>query len=444
MKSIYKFLKLHGQATAQHLADELKLPIRDVIALLDRDIKSGFIVKTGDTYKVRIVLDRFVSKSDGARLYQFSEVQAAAPKPTMAAVILTQDQIHRLLDAMFWWQGGRGSCVGHAAAIWKMLVYWSVTGDIPTVEFIKANGGTIIDQDIGCTAGHFRYIQQFRTCFSPQWIYDRSRKLGNVTYPAGSTCNLAGKCIAEEGAVKWDECLTAITGECAPELWPMITSYEATYATMLPLANKHMNKYAVTNDFDAVMDAIEKRPEHCVMGPINLGPDYMNPDSDGTWKNFYTDAIGSHALPWCLVDRENRKIGCRQSWDGDVPFKWNWIGEEYFRDQAGPFLIALTQEEALIVDEIYVKISITSTPNGADCSLDGVKVGVTPCSVNIVKGTTHTIVVSATGYNPQTITTKGDSTSIDVTLTPAPVPVPALSWWVRLINLLVQLLGIKR
>ena len=428
MKHIYRFVKQHGPATADHLATELKLPIDEILNLLSRDVAAGFIVKTGNIYSVKIFLDKPVSKTDGAHLYQFSEVQAAVPKPVMAAVKLTQDQIYRLLDVIFWWQGSRGSCCGHAGAIWKMLIYWAVTGDIPTVEQLRSTSADIVDQDIGCTAGHFRYIKQFFKIFSAQFLYDRSRKKGRIVYPAGSTCELIGKTIADEGAVTWNECLTAITGECAPELWPMVNgSYDETLAKLLPSANKHRNKFAATTDFDAVMDAIEQRPEHCVMGPINLGPDYMNPDSDGTWQNFYTTPIGSHALPWCLVNREARKIGCRESWDGDVTFKWNWIGEEYFKDQAGPFLIALTQEEALIVEEIYNRVMVTSTPAGADCILDGVKVGQTPCSVNLLAGVPHEITVSAAGYSPQSVQVAKDETpqaNLNVILTPVPGPEP--------------------
>jgi hypothetical protein len=250
--------------------------------------------------------------------------------------------------------------------------------------------------------------------------------------------------MSSEGSVTADKCITPLTPTCAPELWPQVNgNYNDTYNALLPFANLHEQDFAVITDFDAIMDAIENRPEHCVYGPINLGPNFPNPrmvDFYGQWDNYIDTDAGSHSLLWCLVDRAQGVIIARESWDGDVTFKWNAIDKQYFIDHAGTFFVALTKEEAAIARDIYVKVSVSSTPIGADCLLDNVKIGQTPCSVNILKGTTHSITVNAAGYVSQTQAIDGSMPTISIVL--APVPVPVVPWWKSIVDFILKLFHI--
>jgi hypothetical protein len=432
---IYRYLKKNGDSTAQQIAQGISRTLTDVKNILEAEVVRGYIRKDYETfpvnYSVRIKLGRLVRKEEIIPLWRHEDIiQRAAPEK---ASVIPPALIKALLEALIWWQGGRGTCVGFAGALYKWRMYIEATGHIPTIEEIKA-ACKIIEEDIGCTAGKFKYMTMPPGFWSPQWIYDRSRKFGNCTYPAGSDTTWAAKVIANEGAVPWEECLTSITGMCAPELWiGTNVPYAEALAKLAPIAAEHKNKFSATNDFNTVFQAI--KDGRAVFGPVNLPPDYLNPPN-GEWLPYGGDSAGGHAIFCCLSDDSERKIASRGSWDGDDGEKWYWMGERFFNDNAGPFLIGLTQAEAVIGETLYSSITVTSNVP-AQLTVDGKLAGNTPIKVAIEKGKTYIMMVSATGFIAQSRAVDESLTVWNVTLEPSPVP--KKNWLEKLIDWIMSL-----
>ena len=438
MKFIYRFLKQHGDATASHLAAELKMSIEEVTDLLDKDVAAGYIVKEGDNYRVKIILGPLTKKDNIIPLWKHDVILqgVAAAEPL---VKIPRAQFKAMLEAIIWWQGGRGTCVGFAGALYRWLLYMLGTGIIPTVEELKAYC-KIIEEDIGCTAGKFQYMTMHPDIDSPQWIYDRSRKYGNCTYPAGSDTTWAAKIIALEGSVKWNDCLTSITGYCAPELWIGHNApYEEALAKLAPLAADHKNKFAASNNFNEVFEAI--KVGKAVFGPVNLPPDFLNPPN-GQWQVYAGGSAGGHAVFGALVDETERLIITRGSWDKDGGYIWYSFDERFFDENAGPFLIGLTQEEAKYGELIYKSLNIT-TNVPAQVSVDGVVLGMSPQKIVREKGKEYVISVSADGYTTRSETV--DESTVDpFNIVLESVPQPAWSWWKFLVNIFAKIKELLR
>ncbi len=429
---IYRYLKKNGDSTAQQIAQGIKQPLKDVENILEAEVVRGYIRKDYETfpvnYSLKIVLGPLTSKDKIAPLWRHEVILqgAAAAEPPLK---IPQALFKAMLEAIIWWQGGRGTCVGFAGALYRWLLYMLGTGIIPTIEELKAYC-KIIEEDIGCTAGKFKYMTMHPDIDSPQWIYDRSRKFGNCTYPAGSDTTWAAKVIALEGSVKWNDCLTSITGYCAPELWiGTNVPYAEALAKLAPIAAEHKNKFAATNNFNEVFTAI--KAGKAVFGPVNLPPEYLNPPN-GRWQSYGGESAGGHAIFCCLTDDDDRTIGSRGSWDGDGGEKWYWFDERFFDDNAGPFLIGLTQEEAKYGESLYKSLMIT-TNIPAMISVNGVNIGTSPQKIAVEKGKTYPITASANGYIAQSRTVDESTVSpLDIVLEPSPVP--KKNWLEKLID----------
>lgn len=441
---IYRYLKKHGKSPLNEIVSGIHGVSGEVADLLDIEVARGYIRKDTSKdpshYSLRIILGPLTSKDKIAPLWRHKEIVQRAGIQKIN--IVPQSQLKALLDALFWWQGGRGTCVGFAGSLYKWRLYMMDTGDIPSVEEIKA-AGKIVEQDIGCTAGVFKYITMARTFFSPQWIYDRSRKFGKAIFPAGSDTTWAAKTIANEGAVPWNECLTSITGLCAPELWPMVNAdYNQTLARLAPIAALHTNKFAASNSFTEVFEAIKAGKS--VFGPVNLPPEYLHPPG-GQWQSYGGDSAGGHAVYAAFVDEVFRLIITRGSWDGDDGEKYYSFDEQFFDQNAGPFLIGLTQEEAKIGEALYKSLTITANVP-AWVRVDGVQIGTTPQKLARQIGKIYQITVGADGYIAQPYLVD-DSTKdpLDVMLDPViPTPQPVKNWYQPIIDLIKSLIALFR
>ena len=416
---IYRVLKAHRGISldelSKHLPDIEKTVLGTVVF---QEVERGYLIWENGLIDIKIILGPLTRKDKIAPLWRHKEIiQRAAPeKPS----VISQKTIKTLLDALFWWQGGRPSCVGFGGSLYKWRLYIEATGDIPTIEEIKA-AGKIIEVDIGCTAGKFKYINQPRTFWSMQWLYDRSRKFGGASFPAGSDTTWCAKVIALEGAVPADACITSITGLCAPELWPMVDgSYEKTLAKLAPIAAEHKNKFAASNDFNEVFNAVKNG--RAVFGPVNLPPEYLNPPG-GRWRSYGGGSAGGHAVAAMLVDEIERLIITRGSWDGDGGEKWYSFDERFFDENAGPFLIGLTQEEAKIGEALYKSLMIT-TNIPAMITVDGVAIGNSPQKIAREIGKKYTVCAEADGYEKQ-CQVVDESTAPELLLVLEPlVPIP--------------------
>lgn len=434
---IYWYLKKNGKSTLEQIVTGIQGTYGEVVDILDSEVARGYIRKDTTSgpfqYSVRIKLGRLVSKDEIAPLWRHKEIiQRAAPQKVS---IISQKTIKTLLDALFWWQGGRPSCVGFGGSLYKWRLYIEATGDIPTIEEIKA-AGQIIEEDIGCTAGKFKYITQPRTFWSMQWLYDRSRKFGGASFPAGSDTTWCAKVIALEGAVPADACITSITGLCAPELYPMVEgSYDKTLAKLAPIAAQHKNKFAASNDFNEVFNAI--KAGRAVFGPVNLPPDYLNPPG-GRWRSYGGGSAGGHAVAAMLVDEIERLLVTRGSWDGDGGEKWYSFDERFFDENAGPFLIGLTQDEAKIGEALYKSLSVDCNVP-AQITVDNITIGMTPVKTQLEIGKKYEIGASCEGYIPQSQTVIASADTQPLYFEISKIPVPEKTWIQRFFEWLISL-----
>ncbi|TFG89921.1 MAG: PEGA domain-containing protein, partial [Candidatus Atribacteria bacterium] len=232
----------------------------------------------------------------------------------------------------------------------------------------------------------------------------------------------------------WADCLTSITGLCAPELWiGKNAPYEEALEKLAPIAAKHKNKFAASNNFNEVFEAI--KAGRAVFGPVNLPPDYLNPPN-GEWRPYGGSSAGGHAVPAMLVDEAERLIITRGSWDGDGGETWYTFGERFFNENAGPFLIGLTQDEARIGEALYGSCTITSTVP-AEVTVDGVTIGITPQKIAIEVEKTYTVTVGAPGYVTQNKVVDDSMAEWHVIL--EPLPVPKKNWLIILIEFIRSL-----
>jgi hypothetical protein len=216
---------------------------------------------------------------------------------------------------------------------------------------------------------------------------------------------------------------------CAPELWiGTNVAYADALAKLAPIAAEHKNKFSATNDFNTVFQAI--KDGRAVFGPVNLPPEYLNPPN-GRWRSYGGGSAGGHAVPAVLVDEVERLIITRGSWDGDGGETWYTFDERFYEENAGPFLIGLTQAEAGIGESLYVSCNITCNVP-AQLTVDGKLAGNTPIKVAVERGKTYIMTVSATNYIAQQKTVDESMTEWNVTLEPSPVI--KKGWLERLID----------
>jgi len=67
-----------------------------------------------------------------------------------------------------WHQGDRGSCVGHACAIWMQCNYYALTNDYPAPDEIDQSAR---DRQLDLKTCFLVYDKWYRTVFSAQWCY---------------------------------------------------------------------------------------------------------------------------------------------------------------------------------------------------------------------------------------------------------------------------------
>jgi len=331
-----------------------------------------------------------------------------------------------------WMQGDRGTCVGHACAIWMQCNYYALTNDLPTNEEMNQ---ALSDQtkDLGeCT---LTYDQWYRTVFSAQWCYHISRVIGNVTHPSGSFCSAAADAMRKIGAVGWDQCLTPKSPLCAPQTYPL--PFDETKA----LCKDHvLDGTAKIATWRGIMDAIATSQQHCILMPINVYD--IPPDSQG---NLRLGGIpsGSHALPWLFVDYQNQRIGCWNSWGTEYP-QVTWIDEKYWNQAGGPAFISLDKSEVMFMKCIYSRVAVSADipcifrvngeerPEGYILSFAAQLESLKACTITAIPQDTH--------YAAQTRTFTPKEVDETVKFTFKSEPDPAEPWWKTLIKKLLEMI----
>jgi hypothetical protein len=374
------------------------------------------------------------------RDHQFWQYEKIAEAAAVKVSILPSTHPFAKYLPKGWMQGGRGTCVGFANAIFMQCNYYALTQDYPTADEIAA---AAVDQTEKIGSCVMIYDTWYRTVFSAQWCYHISRLVGNVTYPSGSYCSAAAAAMKAVGAIAWDKCLTSKTPYCAPEVYPL------SLEECKKLAADHiLDGYAKVSTWSGIMDAIATSPSHCIMMPINVYD--IPPDSSGNLR-LGGNPSGSHALPWLFVDYQNGRIGCWNSWGTDYP-QITWIDETYWREAGGPAFVSLDKLEALFAKCLYTKTTVTAnTLCSFQVDNDTRPEYVTTFTAMLEAGPEHTItaIPQDTKIARQTKTVKFTNEteatiSFTFSTTPGDPVTPGEPWWKALLKKLLEMIRKKR
>jgi len=370
-QKIFRTLKGIGKPLSlSALSFSMNSPEREVLPALAELILQGWISEKEGKYWIPYFLDPPLKKADLEKkvgeAWNYQEISLellAGEKPEQAEPF--KQPFEKYLPHG-WSQNGRGTCTGHAGAIQMQMNYYAVTGDFPTEEEMKEAKANLT-KDLGSCS--MVYDQWYRTVFSAQWCYHIGRVHGNVKYPSGGYTKAVVEAMKKYGAVPWDACLTPKTPACAP------LTYPHDLGDLLPLALQHrIDGYAVVLTFEAVMDAIEQSPSHCVNMATNLEEDYLRPSPGNIWKAHPGQPkAGSHALPWVFVDRAKGLIGCWNSWGNTDYPQTCWVDKKFWAENCSPGYVALDKDEVRIGKDIYIRATLSSNVPAKFLVSDGEK-----------------------------------------------------------------------
>lgn len=338
-------------------------------------------------------------------------------------------------------QDARGTCVGQSTAYCFDLEYMMVLGDVPTDADRAAFKKDVVD------ALGTRHDVLYPQSASAECFYTTSRRIGNVTYPAGSEIFFAVQA--------WQK-----YGMNTETQWH--TDKDGTYvwATPMPQANGGLDEVAAaafaadhrivgyaqvgsatgTPTWDEVCDAIFTKG--FALGAIPVYENYASMQGgDGTFPDPRGSICGYHAL--CFYGYDEQWLYFLHSW-GDWCGRYGKISKTYFQSATGDmqFFTVLDDAEVAIGRQMYRGVHITCSVQAA-VTLDGKQIGVTPCTIALQNGSTYQLVLSAEGYMSKTCTVNDGMTTLSVVLeTGAPV-VTINRWWTPIVNWILKLLGRK-
>ena len=195
-KKVFKYLKEHGDSTAQVIAEGTGINFEIAVESLDAYVKSGFIGfdTTTGKYRVKFNLDpKLKPEPTKSKYWQYEAIKekqkeklagaGAPPLPVGIPRKWRDPNLKYLPDKID--QGNRGICCGGAGGIEETLKLYKLTGDLPTPEEIAAEQRNI-SIDLGCANAkpfiHDKFNKRWK---SMQYIYEMSRITGGVTAPSG-------------------------------------------------------------------------------------------------------------------------------------------------------------------------------------------------------------------------------------------------------------------
>jgi hypothetical protein len=303
------------------------------------------------------------------------------------------------------------NCVGFSAAIGATLLYYALTQDLPSPAEVAAEKRNV-EYDLGCPNNKPFLCDEFNVRWkSPQYIYQMSRAIGNVTDPEGSYVSDAAKSLNTYGSVFETDCKTAKTPYCVASWYPTLEgeSQDDAKARIMLIGNTHLTEgYAQVTTFDDLCDAVYTHGFALI--PINIYSNYTSEGYAGRYPDPNGDVVGSHAQ--CVVgyDLDARTLEFRQSW-GTAWTNDGGISEKYFDEGAGAAFVILDEHETAIAHLLYTRVSLA--PN-VPCTykVDGGKITATDNVVVLERGLQHTVV--ATPVTPDAVV----QPSLSVTITP--------------------------
>jgi hypothetical protein len=282
---------------------------------------------------------------------------------------------------------------------------------------------------------------------SAEAFYQMSRKIGNVTYPAGSEIRFSARAWLGYGMNLEDQWHTDKTGYC---VWmmppgPRVTS-DGGVSPEVAAAFAFLHKsegYAQVGTpagnctWDEVCSAINAKG--FVLGAIPVYENYASmAGGDGAFPNPSGELAGFHAL--CFYGYDSDTLYLVHSW-GNWCGMYGSISKEFFRTAQDliQFFVILDSADVAIARGAYAP-SLTITTNvPASIAVNGVMIGASPQTIAREPGKTYQISVNAEGYYATSRTVDENVTEILLTLEPLPQPVK--SWWQVIVEFLQKLFG---
>jgi hypothetical protein len=338
-------------------------------------------------------------------------------------------------------QSQRGTCVGQSTAYCYDLLYMMLLKDLPTdsdrVQFRK---------DVTDAIGTLHDILYPQSA-SAEAFYQMSRKIGNVTYPAGSEIRFSARAWLGYGMNLESQWHTDKTGYC---VWmmppgPRVTS-DGGVSPEVAAAFAFLHKsegYAQVGTpggnctWDEVCSAIFAKG--FVLGAIPVYENYASmAGGDGAFPNPSGELAGFHAL--CFYGYDSDTLYLVHSW-GDWCGMYGSISKEFFRTAQDliQFFVILDTSDVVIARGAYTSLTITCNIP-ATITVNGVVIGAAPQKIATEKGKTYLITVSADGYIARSITVDDSTTELHFVLEPLPLQ-PVKSWWQVIIEFLQKLFG---
>lgn len=442
---LFAFLKKHEDADLKTIISETGIDPKVAGEILEDYLKKGMLILTNDgKYRIKFVLNPPLKEEPKTTQYwDYTKIQERLQEGGVKPV--TYDDVPRKwrnphlrylptqID-----QGDRGTCVGFSTAIGLTLLYFQITGDLPTDEELKAIQRNIEEQ-LGCTNAKPMVRDNFgKRWKSPQFIYDRSREVGGITAPSGSYLSAAVKAIRDYGSVFETECWTSKSPYCVGFFFPAKpgeTSEETKKRIMDSGAKHKTNGYATITDFEAFCAAIYTQWKNKTGGgfglvPINIYENYTSNGCEGNYPEPNGEVVGSHAQ--CVVgyDMDAGTIEFRQSWGK------NWtddggISKHYWEAAAGAAFVILDDTETRVGQELYSRVTISANVPLDHFTINGENHAANVPVVALERGKKYTIVAfpaDASSVKESSITIDVtpmlDETSITFAFTKKDIPVP--------------------
>jgi hypothetical protein len=425
-KDIFRFLKKHGAANFETIVLETGINASEVNDFLDRYVSDGIIgINDEGVYRIKYVLDPPLKPEPlSTKYYSYERIQEEIQKGG-GIPIEYQDVPSKWRNPNIKYlpthvdQGDRGTCVGFATAIGLTLLYFQITGDVPSaaeLADIKRN----IEEQLGCPNAKPLIRDNFgRRWKSPQFLYDRSREEGGVTEPSGSYLSASVAAAKKYGSVFETECWTSKTPYCVANFYPVIPGEtgEQSKQRILALGAQHKtNGYATIVDFNAFCAAIYNQWKNKTGGgfglvPINIFENYTQNGSTGMYPDPRGEVVGSHAQ--CVVgyDMDAGTLEFWQSWG----FDWSSDGgitKKYWDQAAGTAFVILDDTEARVGQDIYSRVTITSNVPLANYTINGENHAANDAVIALERGKLYTVI--AFPLDPTTV----KETSITITTVP--------------------------
>ena len=334
-------------------------------------------------------------------------------------------------------QYNRGICGGEAGAYGYDTFYMMLTGEMPTEADKKAYIINTVDQ-VGTV-----HDELYPQSASAECFYQKSREIGNVTYPSGTELRWVVRAWQEYGMnieTQWH------TDKMGNHVWmkPQTTNDGGITPDEAALfAAKHRSTgYAMIEDvtWGNVCQAIYEKGFVLMGIPIYANFDSMrwkdgtfpDPDKDGNWG-----VSGYHAI--FVYGYDDDWLYMVHSWG-------NWCGQfgkfsrHYFDVAKQEWLeawVVLDDADVRIARGYYVPMNIYSNVMGTELYIDEIMRGYAPLTISIVHDQQYTIRAHAAGYIEQTLPMNSDMMEVVFKLLPLPTPVP---WWKGILESILNIL----